>query len=99
MAKQGKLRHPSHPSIGLFIFDSYSLCCAQRFTGVATMTFVYVYRHCLAVHQFIDLAGTAFHTFATAIAFFFIDSDIPHVFHPFNSIKKLPPFGKHLVYL
>ena len=63
------------------------------------MTFVYVYRHCLAVHQFIDLAGTAFHTFATAIAFFFIDSDIPHVFHPFNSIKKLPPFGKHLVYL
>jgi len=35
-----KLRHPFRPSIGLFIFDSYSFCCAQRFTGVATMTFV-----------------------------------------------------------
>jgi len=99
MAKQGKQRHPSHPSVDLLIFDSYSFCCAQRFTGVATMTFVYVYRPCLAVYQFIDLAGTAFNTFATAVAFFFIDSNIPHIHHPFNSIEKLPPFGKNLVYL
>ena len=57
------------------------------------MTFVYIHRRCLAVHQFIDLAGTAFHTFAATVAFFLIDSDIPHIHHPFNNIEKLVPFG------
>jgi hypothetical protein len=83
-----KQRQPSCSSIGLLIFDSYGLRYTQRFTSVAAMTFVSIYRRCLAVHQFIDLAGTAFHTCATAVAFFLVDSDFPHIHHPFNNIEK-----------
>ena len=83
-----KQRHPSSPSIGLFIFDSYGFRCAQRLTSVAAMTFVYVHRRCLAVHQFINLARTTFHAFTTAVAFFFVDSDLPHIHHPFRNIRK-----------
>ncbi len=68
--------------------NSYGFGFAQCFTGMAAMAFVNVDRCCFAVHQFVDLARTAFHAFATAVAFFFVNSDLPHIHHPFNKIEK-----------
>jgi hypothetical protein len=78
----------------LFIFNNYSLNRAQRFTGMATVALISVDWRCLAIHQFIDLTRTAFHTFTTAVAFFFVNSDIPHIHHPFLKSKQLRTSGK-----
>jgi len=52
---------------------------ANFYAGLATKTFIRLYRLGLTVNHFINLCGTGIHTFLITDAFILINNNFPHV--------------------